>query len=324
MHRSSWLVVALSITLTSAAASSTAASLEQDLDVMMSWFAGEFDNHLQFVEEQEADSPPEQPHEWIHSIFAPVDLPQFGSHVFYVEQYTDGDPAKIYRNRLYSFTINDERQEIQLTILSFADSDAVVGAYRDPAKLAALGPDDVRTIPGCEVYWKRESADRFIGYMPDGACRVPSRRSGKTIIIDDDLLLTRDEIWIGDRAEDEDGNWVFGNRAGIPHKLRRSRDFGCWAVVMAKDTDAWGAPARGLVLHDQGGHAEISSGGAAPTTYRLELEQRVYRGERDIEVLKLAVYEEGKDESLAYTWSEPTSTNIGMNLRWFQAGCSSR
>jgi hypothetical protein len=315
----------LAIALILVTAPAFAESLEEDLELMMSWFAGEFDNHLQVVEEEEAEEPPEQPHEWIHSIFQPVELPAFGEHVFYVEQYIGGDASKIYRNRIYSFSVNQEEGAIQLTIYSFKDGDAMVGAHKDPAKLEGLTVDDVRSLPGCEVFWKKETDDRFIGYMPDGACRVPSRRTGKTIIIDDDLVLTPDEIWIGDRAEDEDGNWVFGNKLGIQHKLKRSHNFACWAVIKDDvESEEWGTVARGLELHDQGGWAEITTGGESPQTYKLELEQRIYSGERQVEVLKLGVYGEDREESLAYTWTEPTSTNIGMNLRWFQAGCTKK
>jgi hypothetical protein len=283
-----------------------ASSLEEDLELMMSWFAGEFDNHLQVVEEKEAENPPEQFHEWIHSTFAPVDLPEFGEHVFYVEQYIEGDPTNIYRNRIYSFSVDDDEDAIQLTIYSFKDHEAVVGAHADPSKLEGLTMDDVRSLPGCEVFWKKQD-DHFIGYMPDGACRVPSRRTGKIIVIDDDLKLTPDEIWIGDRATDEDGNYVFGNKAGIPHKLKRSHDFACWAVAK-EDVDAedWSAVARGLTLHDQGGWASITTEGENPQTYRLELEQRVYKGEREVAVLKLGVYEGDAEKSTAYTWSEPS------------------
>ena len=316
------IVLLLALAPVIAVPGAMAGSLEQDLAVMMEWFAGEFDNHLQVIDEEE--QPPEQPHEWIHSIFTPVELPAFGDNVFYVEQYTDGDPSKIYRNRLYSFTPNADEEAIQLTIFSFADAEAVVGAHRDPSKLAGLTNDGVRSLPGCEVFWRRTAEDRFVGSMPDGACRVPSSRTGKTIIIDDDLVLTPDEIWIGDRAEDEDGNWVFGNKAGIPHKLKRSRNFGCWAVVKLEGSEEWGAVERGLVLHDQGGRAMITTTGEEPKSYRLDLEQRVYRGEREVEVLKLAVYEEGREESVAYSWAEPTSSNIGFNLRWFQAGCAAQ
>jgi len=308
------------------AASAAADDLEYDLQLMMEWFTGEFDNHLQYVEEKEAENPPEQPHEWIHSIFHPVELPIFGDNVFYVEQYIHGDPTNIYRNRIYSFSVNDEVGAIQLTIYSFKDHEAVIGAHLDESKLDDLTLEDVRTLPGCEVYWKKQ-ADNFIGWMPDGACRVPSRRTGKIIVIDDDLVLTKNEIWIGDRAEDEDGNYIFGNKLGIPHKLHRSHDFACWAVVAPEGSNEFegGTVARGLTLHDQGGHVEIVTDDAEPRTFRLELEQRVYSGEHRVEVLKLAVYDSEDDEkSLAYTWAEPSSTNIGMNLRWFQAGCTKK
>ena len=298
---------------------------EHDLELMMEWFAGEFDNHQQYVDEIEAENPPEQVHEWIHSIFHPVELPVFGDHVFYVEQYIDGDPTNIYRNRIYSFSINEEVEAIQLTIYSFKDHEAVIGAHLDETKLEGLTMDDVRTLPGCEVFWKKR-ADNFIGWMPDGACRVPSRRSGKIIVIDDDLVLTKNEIWIGDRAEDEDGNYIFGNKLGIPHKLQRSHDFACWAVVAPDGSQEFegGTVARDLTLHDQGGHYEIVTIDAEPRTFRLELEQRVYSGEHRVEVLKIAVYGEDKEKSLAYSWAEPSSKNIGMNLRWFQAGCTKK
>ncbi len=263
MAKGTRTVVVAALMVAMSAAATGAASLEYDLALMMTWFEGEFDNHLQVLDEQE--NPPEQAHERIHSIFAPVDLPAFGAHLFYVEQYTDGDPTKIYRNRLYSFSLNEAEQAIQLTIYSFADAAAVVGAHLDPSRLAGVTPETARTMPGCEVYWKKDG-DRFIGYMKEGACRIASQRLGKTIVIGDDLVLTADEIWIGDRAVDEDGNWVFGNRAGIQHQLKRSRPFQCWAVVQAEGAQEY-TVRRGLALHDQGGSATIAAEGeGAPTT----------------------------------------------------------
>jgi hypothetical protein len=319
MFRSTLLTVLTTLLL--AASGLAAGQLEEDMELMLTWFEGEFDNHLQVLEERE--NPPEQPHEWIHSIFTRVELPAFGEHVFYVEQYTDGDPAKIYRNRIYSFAADPEREAIRLTIFSFADPAAAAGAHLEPAKLAGLTPDRLRTAPGCEVFWKRDGEARFIGYMEDGACRVDSPRLGKTIIIDDDLVLTPEEIWIGDRATDEDGTWVFGNRAGIQHKLKRARLFDCWAAVRNEASDEWSLE-RGLRLHDQGGRASISTAGDTPRRYRIELEQRVYEGGGGVPVLKIALYEEGMEESLAYSWADPDAGRIGMNLRWAQGGCTAR
>ncbi len=50
---------------------------------------------------EDKDGEVEEPHSRIHSIFAPVDFPSLVEHVFYVEQFADGDPSQIYRQRLY-------------------------------------------------------------------------------------------------------------------------------------------------------------------------------------------------------------------------------
>lgn len=69
--------------------------LNTQLKEMLGWFEGEFDNFQQVYKERE-DKVKEE-HEHIHSIFKKVDLPAFGSDVFYVIQYFDGDTSKVYR-----------------------------------------------------------------------------------------------------------------------------------------------------------------------------------------------------------------------------------
>ena len=80
-----------------------AAILDKDFRTMMQWLPGVYDNQEQvyFEGEQEVDEPLR--HERIHHVFAPVDLPAFGEHVFYVQQYLNDDPSDIYRQRIYVF-----------------------------------------------------------------------------------------------------------------------------------------------------------------------------------------------------------------------------
>ena len=140
-------------------------------------------------------------------------MPAFGENVFYVQQYINDDPAQIYRQRIYVFVPDYEQNAIRLIIHIPSDAEALVDAHLDNSKLDGLTPEATRTLPGCDVFWKRQ-ANRFVGFMKEGACTYMSERSGKRIIIKDDLVLTENEIWIADSATDEDGNWVFGNKAG--------------------------------------------------------------------------------------------------------------
>lgn len=144
------------------------AVLEKDFRVFLGWLDGEFDNNEQVAFADELGIPSDDVPERIHSIFKRVELPAFGEHVFYVEQYLDGDPAKIYRQRLYSFVLDDAEHAIKLLIHVPEDPAPLAGAHRDPSTLAGLTPAATRSPAGCEVYWHRR-ADAFIGDMKPGA-----------------------------------------------------------------------------------------------------------------------------------------------------------
>ncbi len=301
-------------------------SLEADLEQMMEWFGGRFDNYWQVRLQEAAEEPVEHPHGRIHSIFARVEMPELGDHVFYVQQYADGDPAKIYRQRIYRFGTHAEEDAVELVIYAPPDAAAIVDAHVDPSKLAGLSLDNLKSYPGCEVYWQRRGRgtddDHFIGYTKEGACQVTSSRSGKTLIISDDLRLDAGQIWIQDRAVDTEGNWVYGNRAGIPHKLQRVRFFECWAAAPKEDeSDDWDLW-RPIEIHDQGGRYEMVPPGAEEGRYTIELFQAVYTGENSVPILELAIRERGKEKSIAYSWADPSSRRIGINLRTMQTGCT--
>jgi hypothetical protein len=300
-------------------------ALDRDLAQMLEWFAGEFDNNQQVFVENETNTPAAERHERIHSIFTKVDLPAFGPHVFYVQQYQDNDPAKIYRQRLYTFSPDVAAGAIVLRIMSFPDDKAVLDAHQDPAKLKAITPQAMRNLPGCEVYWKREG-EAFIGSMRLGACRVTSRASGQAITIMDDLRLTANEIWISDRATDDAGTLVFGHPKSVHHKLTRARRYTCYTTIR-KDgaAPATASPNdyfifRNMTLHDQGQLQPLQPEGA-PHKYTIELAELTYASSQT-RVLKLAVYEVGNDRAVSYAWSSPGALRLGLNLRTIEVGCT--
>ena len=311
-------ITVVCLILLSFSIASAQSRLKDDLRLMMRWFEGRFDNYGQTVEEKESKT--EFPHEHIHSIFARVNLPNIGENVFYVQQYMDGNPTKIYRQRLYIFTANKQEKAIELKIYTFPDEKAVADAHLDNTKLANLTLDKLESPKGCEVFW-RLKADKFEGSMKRDVCRVVSKRSGKTLIITDDLFLTKDEIWINDQAKDDQGNYVFGNKSGVHHKLRRARMFEGWtAILKSGETDLamQDAPADAyagqtkLQIHDQGKTVKINE------KYSVQLAHLTYKS--GIKVLKLGVIDNASGKTVSYTWTNPEAERIGINLRWLQAG----
>lgn len=296
--------------------------LEDDLKLFTSWFEGRFDNFAQYYNDKENKA--EFPHQNIHSIFKKVDLPQIGKTVFYVQQYSDGDESKIYRQRLYNFTLDKAEKAIKLTIYNFDDEKKYRDSHLDPTKLNGLTMANLTTTTGCEVYWQlNKERDKFSGLMKKDACKVVSKRSGKTIIISDDLFLTKDEIWINDQAKDEQGNYVFGNKSGVHDKLKKVHWFEGWTAVLKTGEMSLGNQdfkaeeydgKTKLLLHDQGGMVKLNE------KYSVQLAQLQHKS--GTWVLTLKILENSTGKAVAYTWANPEAEKLGINLRWAQAGFS--
>lgn len=289
--------------------------LQQHLELLLTWFEGEFDNFQQVYKEKEDKDP--NVHEHIHSIFKKVQLPAIGENVFYVMQYMDGDTSKIYRQRLYNFSINPTENAIQLVIYSFKKDSLYYHAHLNPFILNNLTLTDLTTTDGCDVFWVKQQ-DKFIGYMKEKACNFISKRTGKRVFITDSLQLTPDEIWIRDEAYDENGNYVFGHKGKIHHKLKRCTFYKGWMLLEKAGFTGEYHQHRNVFWHNQGKRNRLYTEDGKVTKYEVELATVVYG--KDLEVLKLALYEVGVSKAIMYTWASPGSKNIGLNLRWFQAG----
>ena len=312
------LLTALWVVMTSAHADE-AAVLDKDFHTMMAWFPGVYDNQEQVYFEQEQEVDEALRHERIHHVFEPVYLPAFGEHVFYVQQHLNDDPAQIYRQRIYTFRPDYEEGAIRLTIHIPNDVASLVDAHLDPTKLSGLSPEQTRVLPGCDVFWRRQS-NHFVGNMTPNACSYVSSESGKRIIFNDDLLLTEEALWISDRAQDEEGNRVFGHPTGVPHKNRKARRFECWMTAMRRDGE-W-TFRRGLEIHDQGGMVWLETEEEAPQQVGIKMCNVRWPYGNNRPSLVLYAYRPDEDRAVSYAWADPSAQRIGINLRWMQSSCT--
>lgn len=308
--------------------------LKRDFNTMVSWFEGEYDNMEQVYFDGLLKVGPDEEHERIHSIFKRVSMPSVGDTVFYVEQYSDNDPDKIYRQRLYRFSTNQEREAIALNIYSFKDTEAVRGAHNDDSKLSSLGVADIAAMPdGCTVYWQKR-ANQFVGTMDRGACQIDSKRTGKTLIFEDDLLLTESEIWIQDRASDTEGNYVYGNKTGVAHKLVKQQIFNCWLYVPANkpagDTGNMVIGTQGgqflnnMTISDQGGEIWVPLEGEEGAKVGIKMRNVRWPYGNNRNSLVLYAHNDDSGRAVSYAWTEPDAERIAINLRWIQASCTKK
>ena len=236
-----------------------------------------------------------------------------------MQQHLNDDPAQIYRQRIYAFRPDYEEGAIRLTIHIPNDVASLVDAHLDSTKLSGLSPEQTRVLPGCDVFWRRQS-NHFVGYMTPNACSYVSSESGKRIIFNDDLLLTEEALWISDRAQDEEGNRVFGHPTGVPHKNRKARRFECWMTAMQRDGE-W-TFRRGLEIHDQGGMVWLETEEEAPQQVGIKMRNVRWPYGNNRPSLVLYAYRPDEDRAVSYAWADPSAQRIGINLRWMQASCT--
>jgi CpeT/CpcT family (DUF1001) len=304
--------------------------LEKDFRLLLQWFPGRYDNDLQVMFDKDTNQPQEARNGRVHSIFAPVALPAFGEHVFYVEQYSENNPDAIYRQRLYRFTRDDSENATKLEIFAPSPEQAarMKGAWRGPERLSGLTPQNMTLYPGCEVWWRRQD-NQFVGSMKKDACRVASPRSGRNLVITDDLVLTDRSIWIRDTAVDDTGAYVYGNKAGVHHKLVKARAFRCWSFVLrgAKHGDSgqgnqnWQV-FRDILIHDQGGTATVNTDETPPRAFFLKMRNVEWPYGTNRPSLTLYVHQAGDDRAVSYAWADEGAERVGVNLRWLQASCT--
>lgn len=298
-----------------------AMSSDEEFELFLTWFEGEYDNHQQ-VWQQEIDEVEAQGRlEHIHHYFVPVKVPALGEHVFFVLQTTGDDITKVYRQRLYSFSRDVNEKAIRLVIYRMHDEAKYTDTWKDPTLVQNLSMEEVSTTSGCEVFW-RHNGTYFDGYMKDKACHFYSKRSGQEVYITDTLRLTSDEIWIADKATDADGKHIFGH--DVPHKNRKVRKYKAWMAVKKSTVD----PAykgddmffnSDVEFHNEGQILPILDDDGKPTGYSIQLAQLIYQNTQTA-ILKLGVIEDASGETLSYSWAATDSPRIGINLRWLQAG----
>jgi hypothetical protein len=288
-----------------------------DLAVLQRWLTGEFDNFQQFYEAKETKAA--QPHGRIHTVIGPAAAPGLGAHVLLARESALDEPDRIQTLHAYTLAPGDADGVVVLRLHAVTDPGLLAAIQTDPAKAVAFTPDQATPMPGCDVTWRRDG-DAFVGAMAPGACTVPWPKTGGRVTVTNTYRLTADELWFSERLTDDAGTVLFGRDDGVPFKLMRVRPFSCYAAMLKEGTTDKYDGMLGVAMHDQGKLVRFRTEDGRDTRYAFELSQLRYN--QKVPVMKLALYEDGKDQAFAYTWAETGSAKIGINLRWIQVGCS--
>jgi len=245
------------------------------LDRFLERFQGDFDNYEQVLSDRQngLSAGLGGGHEHMHSTIIPVDLGMNLSkgaedRLLIAAYYTNANPSQIFRLRLYCITSNTEDgSEIKTKIFSLNhEIESLLRRISSQPMTWEISVKDYfsdkniskescfKEYESCDVIWKEEHnptrqnylfqsttpslvEDAFHGLMVNEKTVIDSAmRMGKKILVQDELSLWGDELWINDRGFDPDtGAFIYGNQRGVPYKLRRvTKLSSCSRVVCDK------------------------------------------------------------------------------------------
>lgn len=196
-----------------------------DIALVAQWFEGDFDNSAQIerLGTQLGTLDEKDKHQLFHVRNRRIDLPELGEYVFYIEEYTGGDPANIYRQRIGVFERSGEGDAVIFRQGFLNEAERYAGAIEEPQKLASLTAADVNfmdeLVPGsrCDVALRR-NAEVFSGSMPHRGCAYDEGDEYRYIVYE--VTIARDRYTRVDTAIFfNQGTRRTGPRVDIPYIL---------------------------------------------------------------------------------------------------------
>lgn len=299
----------------------------RDIKILTDWFEGEFDNEEQlwFENDPRSATPDDERHVRVHTIHVRLDLPQFGDHVFYVEEYRDNDPGSLIRQRFVTFEPDLDVGAIRMQQGFFRDPEAFVGAHYDLSKFDGLTAEDVFFMRDlapdnkCDVFWRRV-ADQYEGSMEPKGCRLGTNGVGPARYSVHNLILSANKYWRVDSSFlQSDDSLYIGDPVDRPSRMRRASIFHCEGSFRSEAGVQNLNPFR---IHSQGGHAKIRRQ-ADGQVFEILLRSKEYPFyETRPDFMYFSIREQGAKRSLLYSVNDADSRRLGLNHNGIAVHCS--
>jgi hypothetical protein len=306
---------------------------ERDVDVIAVMLPGTYDNREQVYFDGRLGVREEARHSRVTSNITRVDLPAFGTHVFFVRDHRDNEPDNPDRLRIYSFEADNAAEAIRMKNYLLLGTDLIAkykDAHLDPSLLGDRTPANTLYVEGCDVLWRRE-AGQFRGATEDGACRWQPEDGGEVTTVYD-MMLSKDALWTLAQDYNTGGELIAGNPNGVHTKMIRARNFTCYADMpgVSGGRDIPFTRFDNLKMTDQGGMVRFTSNEDTPRTIEINLRNVDWQmnnetGAYTRDSLVMYIFERNADgsagEFFGYTFTQPDAERLGLNLGFILVNC---
>ena len=185
---------------------------------------GEWNNAEQYASAPEAlKVAPSVDGDWLdlqHAAFHPVEAPQVGQRVLYLEWRRGGSDGEISRQRLWSFR-TDADGTVRMDFHAFVDGVPFAGRGGETGAFAALTREALRSYaPECALRFTR-SVHGWTGRVTAEECRIVAA-SGRAMGIDATVELGADGVLsYRESGRLDDGRYAFRVPPTMPYRFER-------------------------------------------------------------------------------------------------------
>jgi hypothetical protein len=197
-----------------AACENTTEVREAELNELVGWLPGLYDNSAQVAADKSAGRPP---HDATTLSIVPVYAPFLADLTFYVQETVGDASRRISAQRVLTFEVLDE-QIVQGTY-SLLDPGRWRSGSANPDLFKSLMPQDVKLQSGCDLVWEKKD-DLFTGANDRTRCRL-QRGTGGLAFVESRAELTPDELALSDRAYNAAGKLLTGREDDPFYRFRK-------------------------------------------------------------------------------------------------------
>lgn len=327
MLHKTWIVGAACLLLAPAALAQGQDSTpaERNLRVMAELLPGHYDNINQNYFDQRRKLPDADRHVRMSTTITRVEAPAFGPYAFLWVNRTTGADGERASWRLATLSADASAEDVVMRHYLRMEGEITA------AELATLKPADLRRTEGCDYFFRRR-ADQFRGAQAEKACRF--KWEGRDVYTANTIELAASSLWFVDhKFVAKTGERITGVASGEPFWLERSRLFHCYVDIpgVGGGRDIPFKRWDNITLDDKGGSYWFTSNETPPrelgirlqnVTWHVLNEKNGYFNRNSLVLYAMEKLPDGSIKEHGYSFTDPTATRAGMNLKWMLINCA--
>ena len=201
---------------------------EEDLDRLVRWFPGRYDN----TEQAKTDvvNRVRPPHDPVELIIVALGSVSVGRNAFYMQEVAADDPRRVLSQKVVIFTSSEKG--IVESVSTLVDPLRWRDGQRDPDMFLGMTPKDLSPLAGCELTWKREDQGekdqdpkaeprRLIGANDPKGCQIASHAAMGLVQTELRAELTQNELATTELQYDSQGRLLQGNKDEPFYRFRK-------------------------------------------------------------------------------------------------------